>query len=88
MNEMNLERFTNEDYQNRKGNYPKSNIPVSIEAGNDFLEFSFKNTDEATGVKWVQRFCSNHNLETVGIKAFQDGDYQNDWIIVKAEFGE
>lgn len=83
-----LERYTTEDYQNRKGNYPKSNVPTSIELEDNTLLFNFKNTDETTAENFVKGFCLNRNLVIESIKTFQDGDFQNDWVIVKATIKE
>jgi hypothetical protein len=85
-NTMDLSKFDNDDYQNRKGGYPKSNIPTSINSGSNSLEFSFKNTDEVTSEKFVVKFCSNNGLTPTSIKCSQDGDYQNDWVIVFTKF--
>lgn len=83
---MHLEQFATDDYQKRRGNYPKPNVPTSIDAYNDVLEFSFKNTDEDAGKKFVMSFCSKNDLVTKSITSCQDGDFQNDWIIVTAKF--
>lgn len=81
-----LQQFATDDYQKRRGNYPKSNVPTSIDAYNDTLEFSFKNTDEETDKKFVVSFCSKNGLVTKSISSCQDGDFHNDWIIVTAKF--
>lgn len=83
---MDLKQFHNDDYQNRKGNYPKSNIPTTINAYENALEFSFKNTDEKTAELFVKKFCSNNGLSPVSLSCSQDGDYTNDWVIVFIKF--
>lgn len=85
-----LKKLETTDYQNRKGKYPRSNVPDSIKCfENDngvSLEFDFKNTSEQDVVAWyetskealiVNKFKSNYDIE---IKAYQDGDYNDDWI--------
>lgn len=83
---MNLERFNNSDYQNRKGNYPKAGIPTSVEEVDGKLEFDFKNTAEDVALKFVKNFCSTNQLVPSEVKAFQDGDFENDWVLVVAKF--
>ncbi len=83
---MDLSQYTNEDYQNRNGNYPKSNIPVSITGSSKELEFSFKNTTEEKGISYVKNFCTQKDLTPIKIISGQDGDFHDDWITVIAKF--
>lgn len=83
---MDLKQFATDDYQKRGGGYPKSNIPTSIDASDTQLEFSFKNTDEETGKKFVSSFCSKNGLTPKSISSCQDGDFHNDWIVVSVKF--
>lgn len=39
-----FKHLNTEDYQNRDGKYPKSNIPVSVKVYDDSIELLFKNT--------------------------------------------
>jgi len=82
---MTLEQYNNEDYQNRGGNYPKSNKPVSIEAYKNELTFSFKNTNESDSIKAVKKTTTYKEISEkykVTINAYQTGDFQDDWVDV------
>lgn len=81
-----LKALETDDYQNRKGNYPKDGVPDTIGYWKGTLAFEFKNTDERTGERWVKNFLSGKNLNPKTIKAEQSGDYQDDWITVIASF--
>lgn len=85
-----LKKLTTSDYQNRNGSYPKSNVPDSIkffdENDGACLEIDFKNTSEKEVIDWfnsskeiniVNKFKANYNIE---LKAYQDGDYPDDWV--------
>lgn len=81
-----LKALETEDYQNRRGNYPKDGIADSISYWTSNLSFEFKNTDERTSERWVKNFLSGKNLSPKKIKAEQTGDYQDDWVTVTATF--
>lgn len=85
-----LKQLETDDYQNKKGNPPKSNVPVSIEFCKNKdgvqLDFDFKNTSELEVKDWfksskealiVNKFKSEFNIK---VDAYQDGDYPNDWV--------
>ncbi len=85
-----LKKLETADYQNRKGAYPKSNIPDSIkfydENDGAYLEIDFKNTSEQEAIDWfnsskeiniINKFKANYNIE---LSAHQDGDYADDWV--------
>lgn len=85
-----LKKLETSDYQNRKGEYPSSNVPDSIkffdEKDGASIEFDFKNTSEQEAIDWfnsskeaniVNKFKANYNVE---ITAHQDGDYPDDWV--------
>lgn len=76
------------DYQNRNGKYPQANIPDTINVkhiNNNFeLVFSFANTTESCGKQFVENYISKNNLQLLDLDAWQDGVYQDEWIIVKA----
>ena len=80
--EIDLKKYETDDYQNRGGNYPKSDIPDTIRAYKNSLEFSFKNTFESDGEYWVKDFAITEELPIKNIESRQDGDYQDDWIMV------
>ena len=84
-------QFATDDYQKRNGNYPKSNMPDTINVNqNDVgvaMYFSFKNTDETTAKRWVERkYVSQIQSKFPDVKSLvtaqQSGDYQDDWIDV------
>jgi hypothetical protein len=85
-----LKKLETADYQNRKGEYPSSNVPDSIkfydEEDGASIELDFKNTSEQEAIDWfnsskevniVNKFKANYNIE---LKTHQDGDYPDDWI--------
>ena len=85
-----LKKLETADYQNRKGDYPKGGIPDSIKLldNNDGvqLEIDFKNTNEQETLSWyksskeskvVDKFKGTYTIE---LKAYQDGDYPDDWV--------
>jgi len=85
-----LKKLETTDYQNKKGEYPSSNVPDSIkffdEKDGASIEFDFKNTSEQEAIDWfktskevniVNKFKANYNIE---ITAHQDGDYADDWV--------
>ena len=80
--EIDLKKYETDDYQNRDGNYPESDIPDTIRAYNNSLEFSFKNTSESAGKYWVEDFARTEGLPIKNIESWQDGEYQDDWIMV------
>lgn len=81
-----LKALETEDFQNRKGNYPKDGIADSISYWTGNLSFEFKNTDNRNAEKWVKNFLNGKNLSPKKIKAEQSGDYQDDWVTVIATF--
>lgn len=88
---LNLNRFCNDDYQRRGSEYPKSDIPVSINYVkiNELrqkLVFSFKNTTEEVAKNYVKRFCQKESLNPTEINCEQTGDFANDWVDVTAIF--
>lgn len=77
-----LNQFATDDYQNRGGDYPRAGKPDTISVYKNTLEFSFKNTSEADGKEWVEKFARRNDLPVEKIDSWQDGEYQDDWIIV------
>ena len=72
-----------EDYQNRRGQYPTSDVPDTINVfehdNKIFVEFSFKNTSEFFADKWVCNYLRNKiDVYPFKINTYQDGIYQND----------
>ena len=78
-----LSSLNTDDYQNRGIKYPKSGIPVCINATTNNAVFSFKNTSERTGERWVKNFCRQRGIKYSKISSWQDGDYHDDWIDVE-----
>ncbi len=75
-----------DDFQKRNGNYPKSGVPDTIEklhsSDHDGASFSFKNTSEGEAKRWVEQFVLQRGLPIDNIHVQQDGDYDDDWVIV------
>lgn len=71
-----------DDYQNRNGNFPKSDIPTSITVSDDKIQLSFKSTTEKNALKFAEKFVSSNIKEKVVMSARQDGDYEDDWVDV------
>ena len=88
----NLKALENRDYQNRDGHYPESGKPDIIEvvegdrATNVFFEF--KNTSEQAASNWVSKYLTFNGFTPDGLAAYQDGDYQDDWVTVTARFAK
>ena len=78
-----LHQFETGDYQHRGGEYPASGKPDTIQAGDDWLQFSFKNTSEDGAKAWVRKFANKNSLDIQNISSWQDGDYTNDWVMVE-----
>ena len=79
------------DYQNRRGQYPASDVPDTInvfEHGNKiFVEFSFKNTSEFFADRWVCNYLKNKfDVYPFKVSTYQDGDYQNDWVVTQVQY--
>jgi hypothetical protein len=77
-----LKAMATDDYQNRNGNYPKSDIPDSIQVcvfdNEVIINASFKNTDETTAKNWLKTKLSNYKISK--LTSAQTGDYHNDWV--------
>lgn len=88
-----LRETETEDYQNRRGSYPSSDKPDTINLYHNsnycetILTFSFKNTTQKTAEKFVIMFLENKGLSGYEkVSSYQDGDYENDWVIVDAKY--
>jgi hypothetical protein len=81
-----LSDLTTDDFQKRGDNYPKSNIPVSIDAYEEEIVFLFKNTTEGSAKKWCKNFTDQKStligFKVISIESAQTGDYQDDWVEV------
>lgn len=87
-----FEKLNSEDYQNRGGDYPKSDVPVSINCSENKedieVEISFKSTTMENANSWVEssdeynllQNFAKENGYSVEVNSYQDGDYENDWI--------
>lgn len=88
-----LKILHNDDYQNRKNNYPKSDIPTSINVQNDSIVLSFKNTSETIAKRFAENLIKAKSGELkipkslkIDIKTYQDGDYHDDWVNAEINF--
>jgi hypothetical protein len=81
-----LKALETDDYQNRKGGYPRDGVADTIEYWDHSLSFEFKNTDERRAERWAKNFLSGKNLNPKKIEAEQSGDYHDDWVTVIAYF--
>ena len=80
-----------EDYQNRRGQYPTGGVPDTIDVfernNKVFIEFSFKNTSEISADRWVCNYLKNKiNVDPFKVSTYQDGDYQNDWVVTQVQY--
>ena len=80
-----------EDYQNRRDQYPTSGVPDTINVfeydNKIFVEFSFKNTSEFFADRWVCNYLKNKfDVYPFKVSTYQDGDYQNDWVITQVQY--
>ena len=79
------------DYQNRRGQYPTGGVPDTIDVfernSKVFIAFSFKNTSEISADRWVRNYLKNKiGVNPINIDTYQDGDYQNDWVVSQAKY--
>ena len=79
------------DYQNRRGQYPTGGVPDTIDVfernSEVFIAFSFKNTSEISADRWVRNYLKNKiGVDPINIDTYQDGDYQNDWVVSQAKY--
>ena len=79
------------DYQNRRGQYPTGGVPDTIDvferSSKVFIAFSFKNTSEISADRWVRNYLKNKiGVDPINIDTYQDGDYQNDWVVSQAKY--
>ena len=86
-----LFNLATEDYQNRRGQYPISDVPDTINVfehdNKIFVEFSFKNTSEFFADKWVCNYLRNKiDVYPFKINTYQNGIYQNDWVVTQVQY--
>ena len=86
-----LFNLATEDYQNRRGQYPASDIPDTINVfehdNKIFVEFSFKNTSEFFADRWVCNYLKNKfDVYPFKINTYQNGIYQNDWVVTQVQY--
>lgn len=88
MDEFLIEQIMNlqtDDYQNRRGDYPSSNVPDSIQVYNNgkFIEIEceFKNTEERVAENWLDNKLTEIGIQEFKIGTSQNGDYQGDWVL-------
>lgn len=80
-------KYKTDDWQNRDGAYPKSGVPDAVDNAGSygdeaFIEFSFKNTPESHARTWVHKWLQSKRLPFTKITTGQDGDYNDDWVMV------
>lgn len=79
-----LKSFETDDYQNRDGDYPESDIPDTIRVDSYGIECSFKNTSESSASYWLKDFLSDQGIyvNRDDIETRQDGDneFYDDWV--------
>ena len=69
---------------------PRPSIPATIEVcydtetGGAMIVFSFKDTTLREGEMFVRRYLKQKNLPYDFLRKFQDGEYEDDWIVVQA----
>ena len=86
-----LFNLATEDYQNRRGQYPTSDVPDTINVfehdNKIFVEFSFKNTSEFFADRWVCNYLRNKfDVYPFKINTYQNGIYQNDWVVTQVQY--
>ena len=86
-----LFNLATEDYQNRRGQYPASDVPDTINVfehdNKIFVEFSFKNTSEFFADRWVCNYLKNKfDVYPFKINTYQNGIYQNDWVVTQVQY--
>ncbi|MFW6242735.1 MAG: hypothetical protein ACOC2W_02065 [bacterium] len=90
-----LKSYETDDFQNRGGDYPKSNIPthISVRQLKDVqqikLKCLFKNTSEYDAKIWLEKqikYKWKIDKYFSDIITWQDGDYHNDWVSAEATF--
>lgn len=83
-----LKKYNSDDYQNRDGNYPQSDIPVTIEVDTKALYCEFKNTQESAAKRWLCRMLSRNNFifDTDDVNVYQSGDYEDDWVTASVSY--
>lgn len=84
-----LAKLATSDYQGREGNYPRADVPDSISVNGNSVSADFKNTTETTARKWLKRYLEGKGFRIKGeVESFQDGDYQDDWVVAYATVDE
>lgn len=88
-----LMHMSTDDYQNRKGNYPRSDMPDTIDVYNDsetiIVRADFKNTSEQIAEAWLRRTLRvkvGGAANQARYSTSQTGDYHDDWVCAEAEF--
>lgn len=83
-------QWATEDFQERGDNYPRSGLPVTIEVYDDTQTLKrvvmllwFKNTSIGDAVTWTKGFARRNSLPYSKVDGWQEGDYQDDWVMVE-----
>ena len=79
-----LKELETDDFQNRKGAYPKSGIPDSIRVNkrgsNIIVSIEFNNTSGDQAKEWFKSNFEINQDEILNINTEQTGDYWDDWV--------
>jgi len=85
-----LKKLETDDYQNRKGAYPKNGIPDSIrvnkKGSNIIVSIEFKNTSGDQAKKWFKSNFEISQDEIININTEQTGDYWDDWVTLEVTY--
>lgn len=74
-----FQHLSTNDYQDSES-YPKPGIPVSIQVMGKEIVFAFKSTPELRAKSFVKSFADKHSIPYSEIKAWQSGEYEDDWV--------
>lgn len=82
------EAIATNDFQNRHGSSPRSNVPdtIRVDAYSHRVEmiFSFHHTRQPAAESWVANYLTAQRLPYDEITSMQSGDYEDDWVEVMA----
>lgn len=80
-----LSKLATDDYQKRGGNYPRCNVADSVTVHGNVVTCDFKNTTESAARKWLENHLALNGFKIRGeAKAWQSGDYHDDWVTASA----
>lgn len=80
-----LKELETDDYQGRRGSYPKANVADDIRVNDKTVTCEFKNTTEESARKWLKNFLEGKGFVIKGkVESYQSGDYHDDWVTAYA----